>query len=423
MEQMRLDMHSRQEILKANFKDYQKASKKGRKELLDRLVPVTGFNRSYLATALGSYGRNGDLAKPPEKGRKKERPAGKRGGRPVKYGEGFVKILRAIWDEYGKPCGKLLVPMIRGMMDFLEGSTHPYYGITEEIRGLLMEVSAAEADILLKPARKALEIRGVSTTRAVQTPLRSQIPVRTHFDRDAVKPGKFAFDTVAHCGGSSGGRFCKTLTGTDVFSGWIEERSLLNAANSWVKAVISDIQAGLPFPMTGAHYDNGMEFINEPLLTWCIARNIEATRTRPYHKNDNCYAEQKNYDAVRKTVGYFRFDTPQECAALAEVYRWLCPLYNYWMPSFRLTAKEKQEDGRYRKTYGKQPRTPYDRLMESSDVSAECKAELQRRKAEQNPVELNRNLNEAVRLLLKTNREKLYREQTSCQEDGQAPAA
>jgi len=46
-----------------------------------------------------------------------------------------------------------------------------------------------------------------------------------------------------------------------------------------------------------------------------------------YHKNDNCYAEQKNYDAVRKTVGYFRFDTAEECAALAEVYLWLCPLY------------------------------------------------------------------------------------------------
>jgi hypothetical protein len=95
----------------------------------------------------------------------------------------------------------------------------------------------------------------------------------------------------------------------------------------------SDIHRVLPFPLKGAHYDNGMEFINEPLLTWCIAQHIEATRTRPYHKNDNCYAEQKNYDAVRKTVGYFRFDTAEECAALAmhcpaEVYRWLCPLYN-----------------------------------------------------------------------------------------------
>jgi hypothetical protein len=416
-------MHSRQEILKANFKEYQRATKKGRKELLDRLVPVTGMNRSYLATALGNYSRKEDVTKPQNKGKRKPRPLGKRGGRPVKYGEAFVKVLSTIWDEYGKPCGKLLVPMIHGMMDFLAESKNPDYGITEENRALLLEVSAAEADILLKPARKAFEIKGVSTTRAVQTPLRSQIPVRTHFDRETVKPGMFAFDTVAHCGGSASGQFCKTLTGTDVFSGWIEERALLNAANAWVKTAIDDIHASLPFPMAGAHYDNGMEFINGPLLAWCIARHIEASRTRPYHKNDNCYAEQKNYDAVRKTVGYFRFDTEEECAALAEVYRLLCPLYNYWMPSFRLVSKEKQDDGRYKKAYEKRPRTPYERLMESPDVSEESKAELERRRNRQNPVELNRGLNEAVGRLLKLNREKLYREKASCQGDDRAPAA
>ena len=420
---MRLDMHSRREILKANFEEYQRASKKGRKELLDRLVPVTGLNRSYLATALGTYNLKKDTGKPEAKSGRAARPAGKRGGRPVKYGEAFVKVLSAIWDEYGKPCGKLLVPMIGGMIEFLAESGNPRYRITEEIRKLLLEVSAAEADLLLKPARQAFEIRGVSTTRSVQTPLRSQIPVQTHFNRETVKPGMFAFDTVAHCGGSASGQFCKTLTGTDVFSGWIEERSLLTAANRWVFDAFSAIQSELPFPLKGAHYDNGMEFINEPLLTWCIQRHITATRSRPYHKNDNCYAEQKNYDAVRKTVGYFRFDTAEECAALAEVYRWLCPLYNYWMPSFRLIDKEQQADGRYRKVYEKKPRTPYERLMESPDISPENKAELQRRRAGQNPVELNRTLNEAVGVLLKLNREKRYGEKTSFKEGGQATVA
>jgi hypothetical protein len=416
-------MHSRREILKANFEEYQKASKKGRKELLDRLVPVTGLNRSYLATALGNYGKKANGDGTARKGKRKERPEGKRGGRPVKYGEALAKVLSAIWVDFGKPCGKLLVPMIRGMIDFLAGSEQPNYQITGEIRNLLMGVSAAEADILLKPARKALELKGISTTRSVQTPLRNQIPVQTHFDRDTVTPGFFAFDTVAHCGGSASGHFCKTLTGTDVFSGWIEERSLLNAANRWVFDAFSDIQRELPFPMKGSHYDNGMEFINEPLLSWCIERHIKATRSRPYHKNDNCYAEQKNYDAVRKTVGYFRFDTAEECAALAEVYRWLCPLYNYWMPSFRLVAKEKQADGRYRKVYEKEPVTPYERLLASPDVSEESKSELRRRRAGQNPVELNHRLNEAVALLLKLNREKMYGEKTPCQGGGQVPAA
>jgi hypothetical protein len=420
---MRLDMHSRKEILKSNFQDYQKASKKGRKELLDRLLPVTGLNRSYLATALGNYNKKQDLAKPGKKGVRRPRPEQKRGGRPVKYREEVVRVLTAIWDEYGKPCGKLLIPMVHSIIDFLVESKKSGYLITTEIKKLLLEMSAAEADILLKPARKALEIKGVRTTRTAQTPLRSQIPVRTHFDRDSIKPGKFAFDTVAHCGGSASGQFCKTLTGTDVYSGWIEERSLLNAANSWVKAAISDIQTGLPFPISGAHYDNGMEFINEPLLSWCIQQHIEASRTRPYHKNDNCYAEQKNYDAVRKTVGYFRFDTSEECAALAEVYHWLCPLYNYWMPSFRLITKEKQADGRYKKVYEKEPKTPYHRLMESPDVSTESKAELLYRRTQQNPVILNGHLNEAVEQLLKMNREKMYVEKASCQGDGRAPAA
>ncbi|MDR2741386.1 MAG: hypothetical protein LBB98_04440 [Treponema sp.] len=96
---------------------------------------------------------------------------------------------------------------------------------------------------------------------------------------------------------------------------------------------------------------------------------------------------------------------------------------NYWMPSFRLIAKEKQADGRCRKVYEKEPRTPYERLMESPDVSEECKAELLRRRAGYNPVTMNRRLNEAVGQILKLNREKKYGEKASCQEDGQDPVA
>jgi hypothetical protein len=71
---------------------------------------------------------------------------------------------------------------------------------------------------------------------------------------------------------------------------------------------------------------------------------------------------------VRKTTGYFRFDTAEEQAALAGVYRTLCPLYNYWYPSFKLIGKEKQADGRYRKIYEKAPKTPFQQLLESPAV-------------------------------------------------------
>ena len=169
--------------------------------------------------------------------------------------------------------------------------------------------------------RKALEVRRISTTRVAGASLRSQMPLQTHFDCKAVKPGDFAFDTVAYCGASSSGQFCKTLTGTSPYSGWVEERSLLNSANLRVAKAIEDIRISLPFPLTAGHYDPGMEFINTPLLEWRLAKHIKAIQSRAYRENDNCFAEQKNYDTVRKTVRYFRFDTPTKQEALTEVYK------------------------------------------------------------------------------------------------------
>ncbi len=147
--------------------------------------------------------------------------------------------------------------------------------------------------------------------------------------------------------------------------------------------------------------DNGGEFINHQLLDWCIKNNIKFTRGRPYRKNDNCFVEQKNGDVVRKTVGYGRFEGQNAFNALADVYRFLNPLLNYWYPTIRLAAKEKLPSGRYKKIYEKDPKTPYQRLLESPCISEECKAELRRRAALLNPVALKRGLDEARDRLLK----------------------
>jgi hypothetical protein len=49
----------------------------------------------------------------------------------------------------------------------------------------------------------------------------------------------FEVDRVAHCGTNTAGRFWRTLTATDVYSGWTEERSLLNNAHRWAKEAVS----------------------------------------------------------------------------------------------------------------------------------------------------------------------------------------
>jgi hypothetical protein len=80
--------------------------------------------------------------------------------------------------------------------------------------------------------------------------------------------------------------------------------------------------------------------INGQLLSWCTEHQIQFTRSRLYRKNDNCFVEQKNGKMVRKMIGYTRFDTDFEQKTLAEAYRYLCPLINFWFPTIKLIGEE-----------------------------------------------------------------------------------
>ena len=402
---MGLDMKTRKKICEEIYRRYQKAGKKGKAAILDEYAPTLGYNRDYLAHLLTNWGKiryahlNGKpvkyVAKPPAKSRSKA-PGSKKAGRPARYHAAFVAVLTAIWELFDYQCGKLLAPLIRGIIDFLVIE----FNLSEEMIRLLKAVSPATIDRKLKQEKARYRLKGIGTTKPGSL-LKSQIPIRVTFDRNERRPGYFELDTVSHCGANASGQFCQTLTITDVGTAWTEVCALLNNAQRWVKEQIAHTHATLPFPMRGIDSDNGSEFINHQVFDWCIQNNIQFTRTRPYRKNDNCFVEQKNGDVVRKTVGYARFEGQNARDALAEVYRFLKPLLNYWYPTIRLIAKEKLPSGKYKKIYDKDPKTPYQRLLESPDVSEESKDELRRRAKDLNPIALKRSMDEARDRLLK----------------------
>ena len=408
---MGLSLKTRKEIQKEHCRRYQLASKKEKGKILDELEGATGQNRDYLAWVLTSYGKatwvtiDGKRVKLVAGGKKRKR--GKRrgaGGRPRKYHDGCIASLTKIWDFFDRLCGARLVPFIRNTIDFLEASRNPDFGITSDIRQLLLEISDSHVDRLLQPAKKRLAFRGKSCT--TQGPLlKSQIPVRTFFAWDERKPGFFEIDRVAHCGISTKGAHCWTLTATDIYSGWIELRALLNNAHRWVKESLVDIRDSFPFALYGIDSDNGGEFINTQVVLWCQKEHIQFTRGRPYRKNDNCFVEQKNGERVRKTVGYFRYDTEAEWEALAEVYRYLNPFTNYWQPSIKIRGKTKLENGKYQKRY-EVAKTPCQRLLECPDIPEESKQKLRMELQRQNPVELKKGLDREVDRLLHLNQQK-----------------
>jgi hypothetical protein len=137
--------------------------------------------------------------------------------------------------------------------------------------------------------------------------------------------------------------------------------------------------------------DNGSEFINYNLVKYCRRQNITFTRCRPYKKNDQCRVEQKNGALVRRIVGYDRFEGAAACRQLAALYGVLRLYTNFFQPSLKLISKERKPGGRVIKKYAP-AKTPYERVIDSADVSDEIKAELRSQYSQLDPVALLRQL-------------------------------
>ena len=197
---MGLDMKTRKKICAAIFKRYQKAKKKDKGKILDEYASTLGLTRDYLAHLLTNWGKTRYaleggkqvkfIAKPPLKSLSKAH-RGIKTGRPEKYHKAFVKALALIWELFDYQCGKLLAPLVQGMMDFLVEE----FSLSEDFRKLLQTISPATIDRKLKKAKERYRIKGIHTTKPGSL-LKSQIPIRVCFDRNDRRPGFFELDTV-----------------------------------------------------------------------------------------------------------------------------------------------------------------------------------------------------------------------------------
>ena len=131
------------------------------------------------------------------------------------------------------------------------------------------------------------------------------------------------------------------------------------------------------------------------LFKWCSDERIQFTRSRPYHKNDNCFVEQKNNSCVRYFVGYDRLGSAAEMEALAAIYTPLCPLLNFFIPTQKLISK-KRLGSKVVKVYHKENFSPYQRLAACEDLPDEVKAKLGEMYKTYNPVLLQTEVNKAV---------------------------
>ena len=385
---MRLTMKERRSVSAVVAKRYQKSTKKEKSTILGEYTQLTGYNRCYAAFLLRNHGRRmrvnnntvlvGDCRKKVKRTRDRT------------YDEQVVRVLKKVWLIMGFICGKRLKPALKEVIPTLE--KYKEIELDKTIREKLLKISAATIDRVLAPERKKRSLRARTRTKP-GTLLKHQIPIRTFSEWDEQRPGFVEIDLVGHEGGDPSGDYIQTLDMTDVCTGWTETQAVKNKARVWVFEALKEIRKRLPFKLLGIDSDNGSEFINDHLYGYCEEEKITFTRARAYRKNDNCYVEQKNYSVVRRAVGYHRYDTPQQLRLLNQLYSRLRLYTNYFQPVMKLEEKIRV-GSKVKKKYD-QPKTPYQRVLESPQVekeNRENKEKLNQEYAKLNPAELRRQI-------------------------------
>jgi hypothetical protein len=333
---------------------YQNEDKVEKGKILDEFVKVTGYHRKA-ATRL--------LCKVPG-------VAQGHLGRPSRYRD-IVSPLRTIWEASDRLCSRRLQPFIPEMITVLRRKNE--LPINAETEAKLRMLSASTIDRMLQPYRNKGGRKSPGTTQSGDL-LKNLIPIRTFADWKENKAGFMEIDLVAHCGESTSGFYLNTLSAVDIASGWFECAPVWGKGQERVGAAVHRIKQQVPFDLLGIDSDNGSEFINQSLYSYCQKKKITFTRSRAYKKNDNCHVEQKNGNVIRRVVGYERYSSKGAYQNLESLYYTLRLYLNFFQPTMKLLSKSRH-GAKVHKVYD-QAQTPYRRLLKQGVLTSQKQAEL-----------------------------------------------
>jgi hypothetical protein len=361
---------------------YGHSTKKEKQLILDEFCKVCDYHRKYAIRILNSS------STPTRKKHVLRR------GRKQKYTDPLIKqVLWDIWTAANLPCSKRLKAMLPIWLPHYE------YEIPDDIYAQLLSISPATIDRIMKVDRTKFPQRGLSTTKPGSL-LKKHIPVKTEQWNETI-PGFLEVDTVAHCGTSTAGMFAYTINSVDIATQWNEQRAVWGKGERGVMDAIKNIEISLPFELKGFDCDNGSEFLNWHLYRYFVQRDkpVSFTRSRPYRKNDNAHIEGKNWTHVRQYIGYERFDKSELVEHLNDLYtsEWRL-FFNFFIASVKLIEKVRV-GSKINKKYDP-PKTPFQRVLESTEISETQKIQLQDVYNHLNPFRLQQKMMKKINAIM-----------------------
>ncbi len=356
---------------------YVRAARPERSHLLDEMVTVLALDRKTITRLL-----SGDL----------ERHARQTQRGPT-YGRAVTDAVCLVAESLDYICAERLTPNLRSTA--LRLAAHGELLVSSELLDQLDHISIATVHRLLQKSVPD-DWRLPRPAPAHPNSLTRAIPM-TRIPWDEGDPGHFEADLVHHSGPSSNGTYTYTLQLVDVATGWSERTALLGRSYARMQDAFGRIQTRLPFPIVELHPDNGSEFFNAYLQAYWAEKlaTMLLTRSRPFHKNDNRFVEQKNSSLVRAYLGEQRFDTITQTLAINRLYDKMWVYYNLFQPVMHLTEKAfvALPDGgsRLKRRYDN-ARPPFDRLCATTAISASHREDLERLRDRTNPRRLRQEI-------------------------------
>jgi hypothetical protein len=381
----KMTVDERRKYLNTVKKRYEQADPRERGLLLTEMEAVTGLHRKSLIRLL----HEPSLERQP---RRRQR------GRT--YGPAVEEALWVIADSLDHICAERLKPNLVWLAQHL--AEHGELIISPAVLAQLGQIGVATI-------RRRLQRRAQDQPRLPRrgpeqaNRLAREIPMK-RVPWDESEPGHFEVDLVHHSGPTTAGEYVHTLQLVDVAIGWSERWAILGRSYTVLEDAFRGILARLPFPVIELHPDNGVEFLNAHLVRFWRERvqDVQLSRSRPYHKNDNRFVEQKNATLVRAYLGTDRLDSVAQTQALNQLYDDMWLYYNFFQPVMRLTEKTLQttDDGTTRFTRRfDDAQTPLDRLLATSVVDAPRREALLALRRQTNPRQLRQAIEDQLQHL------------------------
>lgn len=368
-------MATKNEIFGEYKKKYYAGSKVEKGAILMQVCAVTGITRKGAIRKFGVLQGRDTVAYREQRGRE------------TRYGPDVTAALKDIWEAGNRVCGELLHPMISEYVTIMRRDKQ--WSHEDNATENLLRMSEGTVKRRIGEfVRIRRGNRGLSGTKP--SSLKMTIPVFMGPWTDK-PPGYGQIDTVVHCGSSLLGDLVHTVQYTDAATMLVVPRAQWNKNQEATQKSMAEIKRRLPFPWLGAHPDSGSEYLNRFVVDWCNQEQIELSRSRPNHKNDNMYVEERNGHVIRKEVGYIRLDCEEAVETLNAFYDIMTPYLLHFV-AVRRTEKKEKVGSKYIRYYEKIAKTPYHRILEHAAVHENVKAKLRAEHETLNPLILHQEM-------------------------------